>query len=197
MQGFCYKNPDWCKISQKGAKVTSKFEDLSMHQRMQYLHDLMMRIRESLTRRQLKFLGLEEAPPLELLKHNQFFRTLAFARAPEKSHKIQKIYRIISPRDPVPLPDRCRDKSILMMLVISLFNQYYPQLTSDRIIETAVVGLREFGALSNLEAQKINEAVQFEEDGRLLYFRFQEEAYRCVLNPHNGYGYEMTTLKKS
>lgn len=177
--------------------MTSKFEDLSMHQRMQYLHDLMMRIRESLTRRQLKFLGLEEAPPLELLKHNQFFRTLAFARAPEKSHKIQKIYRIISPRDPVPLPDHCRDKSILMMLVISLFNQYYPQLTSDRIIETAVVGLREFGALSNLEAQKINEAVQFEQEGRLLYFRFQEEAYRCMLNPHNGYGYEMTTLRKS
>ena len=60
------------------------FEALNMHQKLRFLHNLYQRIELNLPRRDFSHINLIDASDLELLRMNQFFRSMAWANGYEK-----------------------------------------------------------------------------------------------------------------
>ena len=171
------------------------FEDLSIHQKLQFIHALKARVEQSLPRLRDDYLGLEGASNQELLRKNTLYRCLRYATNEENFVTMNTVYRKLSPGESITLPSRMRCQSIIIMLMVHLFNQYYPRIDQQRVFDIAKLGLRSFHAINEFEASRLVEAVEFDGEARCLYFTFQELKFVCQLNPDNGYGYELT-LKK-
>jgi|GEM_PF-1032865 hypothetical protein len=175
------------------------FEDLSIHQKLMFLHNFMRKVLPLLVRTQkdlLKF-DYESAPDKDLLKKILLYRCLKFANDPANAQVIIGIYRALRPGDDITLPSRMRCHSIIMMLMVQLYNEFYPKLDKDKILDLCILVLMEFKAINEAEAQNLTNVYEFRADTRTLTFRFQEDEYLCQLNPKNGYGYELTVLRGS
>jgi hypothetical protein len=173
------------------------FEDLSIHQRLQFLHDLFMRVKPMLPRGKAPHvLGSQSAESSneDLLRSNLFFLSLLYANHLSNQPVMQGIYRKLYPRDSLCLPHRFRCHSVIMLLFVHLYNQFYPVIVSERILTLCCLALTRLKAINDLEATRLGDVVDFKRDTKTLLFCFQRTRYHCQLNPKNGYGYELTLL---
>ncbi len=173
------------------------FEDLSIHQRLQFLHDLFVRVKPMLPRGRVQHvLGIErdETSNDDLLRSNLFFLSLLYARHPSNVPVMQGIYRKLYPQDLIGLPHRFRCHSVIMLIFVHLYNQFYPVVACERILTLCCTALKKLQAINDLEAGRLGDVVDFKRDTKTLLFCFQRTRYHCQLNPKNGYGYELTLL---
>lgn len=181
------------KISSFTGHVSMKtFNDLSMHQKLKFLHDLAQRIEPILPKRDFSLISVQHAEEIDLLRMNNFFRCLAWSQSPENIHSLQPIYKKLYPQDPIRLPDSLRCKSILMLLTIRIFNQYLPRVSEDKLIDSVSKAMQIWNSLYFEEIQLLHEIIEFESEKRILLFKFQKQKFKCHLNPSNGLGYELT-----
>ena len=168
------------------------FEALNMHQKLRFLHNLYQRIELNLPRRNFSHINLIDASDLELLRMNQFFRSMAWANGYENAHQLGPIYKKIHPEKNITLPDRMRCKSIIILLTVNLFNQFYPSLNIERIISLLSTALQIWESLKPVEIKHLSSVIDFSDKNKELTFKFQDQIFYCQLNPTNGYGYELT-----
>tara|TARA_B000000609_G_C24028485_1_gene269286 strand:- start:114 stop:638 length:525 start_codon:yes stop_codon:yes gene_type:complete len=168
------------------------FEALNMHQKLRFLHNLYQRIELNLPRRDFSHINLIDASDLELLRMNQFFRSMAWANGYENAHQLEPIYKKLYPEKNIKLPDQMRCKSVIILLTVHLFNQYYPNLDIDRIIRLLSTALQIWESLKPVEIEHLNSVIDFSDKNKELTFKFQDQIFHCQLNPKNGYGYELT-----
>ena len=168
------------------------FENLNLHQKLKFLHDLSLRIEPYLPQRDFSFINTLDASDLELLRMNTFFRCIAWADAYENVHILGPIYKKFCPNQSTRLPDRMRCKSILVLLTVRLFNQYSDQVSDDRIISAVAKAMQIWEALNADEIALLPEVITFLSNHNQLLFKFHDQQFKCQLNPLNGYGYELT-----
>jgi len=174
------------------------FADLSIHQRMMFLHKFTEKTYAWLPkiRRDVLHLDHTRLTDRDLLLHIPLYRALRFANDPDNAHILPGIYRSLNPEDQIKLPPRFRCNTIIMMILVQLYNQFYPRHQQDRLLDLCRKILLEFRAVNEDEAANLSSVFTFIPDAKILNFQFQDEEYRIQLNPSNGYGYELTLIPK-
>tara|TARA_Y100001933_G_C18739787_1_gene455314 strand:+ start:136 stop:660 length:525 start_codon:yes stop_codon:yes gene_type:complete len=168
------------------------FETLNMHQKLRFLHDLYQRIEINLPRRDFSHIQMIDASDKDLLRMNQFFRSMAWANGYENAHLIEPLYKKLYPGKNIKLPEQMRCKSVIILLTVHLFNQYHPQLKVDRLISLLSTALQIWKSLKPIEIEHLENVIEFSDKNKKITFKFQDQTFHCQLNPKNGYGYELT-----
>lgn len=172
------------------------FEQLSLHQQIQFLQDFSARVRSFLPERRNRYLGIQEAPDEELISNNPFFRALVFAQDDHNQPQLQSIFRKLSPNQTLKMPKSLDYQAVILMVYSQMFLQYYPTLHAERILSLGETALRKLRAVTEPEAMAINHIIEFDSNGPTLVFRFHDRQLRCRLNRKTDTGFELTVLNQ-
>jgi hypothetical protein len=170
------------------------YHQLSLLQKLRFLVDVENRLKKHVPRRNQQFLGLKDADTKELLCGLNFFRSLSYASQPDNQRIMASIYRSLNPRDQFSLPSNLRCYSIVMMFFIQTFNQYRKSIDVHGLYQIVELGLLKLGVINTIEANKLPSIYEYDEKNVTFLFTFQEKRFRCVLNPMNKIGCELTLL---
>lgn len=172
------------------------FFTLSMHQRLNFIHNVYLRIRPNLPRKREGFLGRGngEADYNELIGESDFYRSLRFTMLEYNQQKMQTIYRRLNPGDKLQLPPKLRCRSIIIMIFADFFNLFQTRLREDSLLKVIETALLKLGTINEAEAGRLETVYEFSPETRTINFAFQEKRYRCQLNPNSILGFELTLL---
>lgn len=174
--------------------MNSEFEQLSLHQQIQFLQDYCNRVKACLPEKRNRFLGIQEAPDDELIANNVFVRAILFAHEEHHQAQLQSILRKLSPNQPLKFPGSTDHQAIVLMVYTQMFLQYYPTLNADHILRISEAALRKIRAVNEPEALAITHIIEFDSQGPTLIFRFHDRHLRCKLNRRTDTGFELTVL---
>lgn len=170
------------------------FFTLSIHQRIEFIHNVCLRVKPDVPRRTKHFFGQNIADYGEIIMESDFYRGLRYTQSEYNQQKMSMIYRRLDPVDKIQLPAKLRCRSVIIMIFADFFNLFQIRLTEKRILKAIEIALFKLGTINEAEASKIPEIYQFREDNKTISFFFQEKRYLCQLNPNSVLGFDLTLL---
>jgi hypothetical protein len=170
------------------------YSQLTLFQKLQFVHDVFTRIRPFLKKSKNRYFGLKNADVNELLKGCVFYQAMHFSQDPNQEHIMRSIYHKLHPVELVSLPKNLRCQSVIIHLFSQIFNGYSSTISEDKLLNTIETGLLRLKAINQIEASRLQSIYKYDPEKKSLLFHFQNQRYYCVLNPNSPFGFEMTFL---
>ncbi|PCJ21564.1 MAG: hypothetical protein COB02_02910 [Candidatus Cloacimonadota bacterium] len=172
------------------------FETFSLHQKINFIDDVIKRVEPILPKPQYKFLGTNQASNQELILNCNFCKALHYIQDHLEPINLNQIYRKLNPGKMIKLPPLFRDQSFVIAIVSKLFNDYHNTLQIEKILELIQACLVNLGCISSKEASALNNILDFESSSKTIILKFQDQSYHIHLNSRSRLGYELTILRK-
>ncbi|MCO4783206.1 MAG: hypothetical protein KC646_12850 [Candidatus Cloacimonetes bacterium] len=171
------------------------FFELSLHQKINFIDDVVKRVETILPKAQYQYLGVDKASNQELILNCIFCKALYYIHEHLEESSLTLIYRKLNPRRVIRFPEQFRDQSFVISIVAKLFSTYQNSLPTSKVLDLIITCLTNLGALSPKEAQALSSIIEFHPKQKSLTLKFHDQKYHIHLNSRSRLGYELTILR--
>lgn len=173
------------------------FFELSLHQKINFIDDVVKRVETVLPKVQYQFLGVDKASNQELILNCIFCKALYYIHQHLETSNLTLIYKKLNPNKVTRFPEQFRDQSFVIAIVSKLFSTYQNSLSTEKILELITSCLVNLGALSSKEASALGSIIEFIPKSKSLTLNFHDQKFHVHINSRSRLGYELTILRGS
>lgn len=173
------------------------FFELSLHQKINFIDDVIKRVETVLPKVQYQFLGVDKASNQELILNSVFCKALYYIHQHLEASSLTLIYKKLNPNKVIRFPEHFRDQAFVIAIVAKLFSTYQNSLPTPKIIDLITTCLVNLGALSPKEASALGNIIDFNPKLKALTLKFHDQKFHVHLNTRSRLGYELTILRSN